>query len=234
MGDFLIFGIIIGLLAIMVVIGLVVYFQHDQNQRHHAFPMKKQLPNSAPDQPLQTAMYRELNGASPAPHLPEAPEILAAAQPSIHLGTEGRRWSENISFDFDVFVSFDPADQEWVAGELLPRLHTAGIKTAISEAIQETPVSSIPPARWFQSCRRVIAIISPAYLANRPYDLDTLLRQRNELRKDATRFIPVVIEPSDLPPFVGRYLPVDLTTPGLSNHRLNRLVDMLTGPLELE
>src|SRR4051794_24281091 len=79
-------------------------------------------------------------------------------------------------FSYDVFVSYAPANRDWVARQLLPQLQGAGLKVVIDFANFEVgvPILENIEAAIVRS-RRTLLVLTPAWVDSRWTELEGLL-----------------------------------------------------------
>jgi hypothetical protein len=114
---------------------------------------------------------------------------------------------------YDLFISYVEADEAWVKGYLLDALTDAGVKS-LSEAAFRLGVPRIQEfQRAIEQSRRTLLVISPAYVADDFNQFVELLGQSYGQDTQTWPVIPLVLEPTPLPPRLAMLVGLDATTP---------------------
>lgn len=114
---------------------------------------------------------------------------------------------------YDLFISYAEADRAWVEGYLLDALTQAGVK-CLSEAAFRLGVPRIQEfQRAIQQSRRTLLVISPAYVADDFNQFVELLGQSYGQDTQTWPVIPLVLEPTPLPPRLAMLVGLNATTP---------------------
>lgn len=141
----------------------------------------------------------------------------------------------NDSYTYDAFISFVGADQAWLQRELLPRLQVAGLRYTLSDAS-----AAITPARLeetearIRASRRLIAVLSPNYLADGMAMFENMLAQTLDFQEMTFRVLPLIVAPFEharLPTRLAMLAAADLTDPTKHERRFTKLVEVLNSPL---
>lgn len=128
--------------------------------------------------------------------------------------------------NYDVFISYNPADRDWVEDKLLPRLKDAGVRVAIDYRDFIAGMSRLENIeRAIDQSRRTIVVLSPAWLTDDwnqfESSLTTSIAPATRLRK----LLPILLKPcEELPPRLASLDKVDLTTERYVDLQLQRLV----------
>ncbi|OIO98309.1 MAG: hypothetical protein AUK03_01485 [Anaerolineae bacterium CG2_30_64_16] len=125
---------------------------------------------------------------------------------------------------YDVFVSYNPADREWVDEWLLPRLRAAGLRVITDFDFTAGAPRLAEVERAVDSSRRTLAVITPDWLASEWNNFETLLVQTLDPAVRRRKLIPVLLKPTDLPKLLDALVKVDLTAEKHWAGQLRRLV----------
>jgi hypothetical protein len=140
-------------------------------------------------------------------------------------------------FRYDAYISYvdrEP-DASWVWDRLLPRLEGAGLKIAISGDVEQAGVARVVGIeRGIRHSRRIVVVLSPAYLADGMADFENVLAQTVGVMEGTYRLLPVKIAnlaSTRLPARLKMLAYLDLTHPTRAEHEMRRLIQALHGPL---
>lgn len=133
------------------------------------------------------------------------------------------------AYQFDVYISHSPDDEEWVDGWLLPRLEAAGLRVYVHYRDAQPGASRQSNIeRGMKGSRRTVAVVTPAWLASE-WNLfeDTLVRSLDPaaLRR---RLIPLKLKECELPESLAALESIDLT----AERRWEQGIDRLRRDLE--
>jgi len=139
------------------------------------------------------------------------------------------------AYMYDVFISYTATDQAWVRRELLPRLAAAGLRYALSDQSGAvTPARLLDAEDRIRQSRRLIAVLSPAYLADGLAKFENLLAQTLDFTEMTFRVIPLriaPIEPARLPSRLAMLATANLTVPEKYAAAFDEIVTVLRSPL---
>jgi hypothetical protein len=125
--------------------------------------------------------------------------------------------SEPQTYAYDTFISCSPQDRAWVEGILLPRLQSAGLQVRVSSPLQRyEPEGRRAIAESINSAQYVIAILSPAALANQQTQLEWEAALERDFLMGTFSLLPVKIaalDNSQLPKQIAALSAVDVTRP---------------------
>jgi hypothetical protein len=139
-------------------------------------------------------------------------------------------------YRYDVYISYvdrEP-DSAWVWDTLVPRLEAAGLRMAVAHDLEEPGVARVfSVERGITQARRVIAVLSDAYLADHDAEFATILGQTAGITGGTYRLLPVQIAPLGTPPSLrlSALVTLDFTHPGRADRTFARLVQALHSPL---
>jgi hypothetical protein len=147
-------------------------------------------------------------------------------------------------FRYDAYVSYvrQEPDAGWVWKTLVPRLKEAGLQVAVSGAVEEPGVALVLGIeRAIEQSRRTVVVLSQAYVADNWAHFQNVLAQTLSVEERKARVLPVIIE-KELVDEHGHIneqvrlglrmlVPLDLTDPYVGEYNLNRLAELLQGPL---
>lgn len=124
---------------------------------------------------------------------------------------------------YDLFVSYAPADREWVEGYLLDALQSAQIKV-ISAADFELGAPRITEfERAVQQSKRTLLVLTPAAINESFAEFVTILVQAYGLESGTWPVIPLIHKAVKLPPRLALLVPLDATEPALWPEAVERL-----------
>jgi formylglycine-generating enzyme required for sulfatase activity len=121
---------------------------------------------------------------------------------------------KQIPYEYDVFISYNTADEAWVRGELLPRLENAGLKVYIDFRYIRFGDSIIRELEQaIETSRKMLIVLTPDYLKGKwsssEIDFMKLLAPSNR-----TGFvIPILKKACKLPPSLLYLTYADFTNP---------------------
>lgn len=145
--------------------------------------------------------------------------------------------AEEESFLFHAYVSYvdKGPDALWVWETLVPRLQAAGLRIVVSGDVEELGVARVVSIeRGLRQARRVLVVLSPAYLADTVAELENVLAMHMDLEEGTYRVVPIYHEPVDrslLPVRLAALTGVNLAHPVRAEREFTRLVDALLRPL---
>ena len=119
-------------------------------------------------------------------------------------------------YRYDAYVSFAPVepDATWVWKTSVPRLRAGGLRVAVSGDVEEGGVDRVVSVeRGVEQSRRIVLVLSPAYLSDNDGALVESLGQAINFQTGAYRLLPVVIARYPLPLRLSRLVARDLTVP---------------------
>jgi hypothetical protein len=132
-----------------------------------------------------------------------------------------------MAFLYDAFISYDPADEEWVYTWLLPRLEAAGVRVITPADFAAGAARAVEIERALRSSRCTVAILTPAWLRNHWTTFEIVLAQTLSLDEIRRTLIPVVLEPCEVPLLLRHRVAVDLTQPARQEKRVRKLAQDL-------
>ena len=134
----------------------------------------------------------------------------------------------NAEFHYDVFISYSHADEEWVRGELLPRLEGAGLKVIIDYRDFEPGAPLLTEMeRAVLESRKTVLMLTPAYLDSEWTGFENILVQTLDPGAHQRRVLPVILQPCELPLRIRALVYIDLSPPQLSEAQFQRLLTAL-------
>lgn len=131
---------------------------------------------------------------------------------------------------YDLFVSYADADRAWVEGYRLDALKPAGVRVHSEAAFALGAPRLLEFERAIQSSRRVLLVLSPAYLADDLNQFANLLAQSYGLETATWPVIPLILKPVALPPRLAMLTALDATDPDQREIALQRLLADLRRP----
>ena len=139
--------------------------------------------------------------------------------------------SEQPEFQYDVFVSYAEADAAWVEGYLIDALEEAQVNVHSEAAFALGAPRLIEFERAIRSSRRVLLILSPAYLSDQFAQFTDLLAQNFGLETGTWPVVPVILRPVELPARLHLLGALDATDAGQWDRVVERLCRELHKPL---
>jgi hypothetical protein len=153
-------------------------------------------------------------------------------------GQKGTVPRDTQGFRYDVYVSYvdKGPDSLWVWQTLVPRLEAEGLKVVVSGDVEggsgvDRVVSS---ERGIEQSRRVLVVLSEAFLAHRMGAFEEILAQTLGIEEGSYRLLPVKIAPTEetrIPLRLRRLVMRDLTHPARGEREFKNLLRDLKGPL---
>jgi hypothetical protein len=133
-------------------------------------------------------------------------------------------------FRYDVYISYNEADAEWVFEWLLPRLKDAGLSVAIdAESFQPGAPVLEESERVIGESRYILAVLTPAYVAEGWDNFETLLVQNEDPGARFRRLIPILLEECEPPARIKLLHWVEMTDPLRREEQLQRVIDSVQG-----
>lgn len=139
--------------------------------------------------------------------------------------------NQNTEHPFDVFISYNPADEDWVEGYLLDALRQAGIRCHTEAAFALGVPLIAEFERAILQSRRTLLVLSPAYQADHLNRFADLLAQSFGADTATWPVIPLILRPVDLPPRLRMPIGLDATDPSAWPGVIERLVAEFQRPL---
>lgn len=137
-------------------------------------------------------------------------------------------------FRYDLYISYNEADAEWVFEWLLPRLKDAGLTVAIdAESFQPGAPVLEESERVIAESRTILAVLTPAYVAEGWDNFETLLVQNEDPGARFRRLIPILLEECDPPARIKLLHWVEMTDPARREDQLRRVIDSVQGTRSL-
>ncbi len=134
------------------------------------------------------------------------------------------------TYAYDLFVSYAEADRPWVEGYLLDVLSQAGVRCHSEAAFALGVPRLLEFERAIRQSRRVLLVLSPAYLAEGFTQFADLLAQSYGLETATWPVIPLILHPVKLPPRLAILTALDATDPDAWPRTLERLLADLQRP----
>lgn len=107
-----------------------------------------------------------------------------------------------IDYKYDVFISYDEQDKNWVEEQLISRLENRKVEYITKQefTLGKPQVSNIEAA--VKESRKILLIISSSYIANTWEQFGSLLSISHGLNSGQYITIPIIIETCDLPDLI--------------------------------
>ena len=131
-------------------------------------------------------------------------------------------------YQYDVFISYSHADQEWVWSELWPQLEQVGIRVIIDCRDFEPGAPLVTEVeRAVLASRKTVLVLTQAYLDSAWAQIGNNLVQTLDPGARQRRLLPVVLQPCEIPLRIGALTCVNLCQPQLYDIQFQRLLDAI-------
>ena len=132
-------------------------------------------------------------------------------------------------FTHDVFISYCPADADWVWDRLVPRLQAEKLVFYTEEQFRLGPPRLLNYEQAVESSRYVLLILSPEWLRDGYSEFTSFLAQHSSLTTQKWRTIPLLLRPVALPGRIDSLTRADLTGGRDEEAEIVRLIATLRG-----
>ena len=133
-------------------------------------------------------------------------------------------------YNYDVFVSHSPADQDWVRAELLPRLEQAQLSVFDDYRDFELGVPRlINIERAVKLSRKILIVLTPSWVASEWANFDALLVQTSDPAGQMRRMVPLLLEQCEPPDRIALLTHADFTQTAARDNEMARLLRALLG-----
>jgi hypothetical protein len=130
-------------------------------------------------------------------------------------------------FIYDVFVSYSQADEQWVRGELWPKLEGAGLKISDNYAFELGVPRIVNIERAIEASRKVLLILTPDWIASEWANFESLLVHTDDLSSRIHRTLPLLLKPCEMPKRLSILTHADFTKPSAHDAEIKRLLRAL-------
>ncbi|MFN6338972.1 MAG: TIR domain-containing protein [Cyanobacteriota bacterium] len=131
---------------------------------------------------------------------------------------------------YDVFISHADADRAWVEGFLLDALKQAKVRCLSESSFRLGAPRLQEFERAIQQSTYVLLVVTPAYFADDTSHFVDLLAQNYGNDTQTWPVIPLIQQPTDLPPRLAMLVGLKATTPEEQDIAIERLCDNLQHP----
>jgi nucleoside phosphorylase len=146
-----------------------------------------------------------------------------------------RRQASRGDMTADVFISYHPADEDWVSDELLPDLENAGLKVIIDYRDFEIGVPRLVNIeKAVDNSRHTLIVMTPAWVEGEWEDFQALLASSSDPKGKRQKLLPLMLKPCEPPSRIAYLTSVDLTRPKFREQQLEKLVETLAKRREVE
>ena len=129
---------------------------------------------------------------------------------------------------YDVFVSYNQADSDWVWGWLVPRLDEARVRVHIDQRTFRTdPPQASEVERAVNYTRMTLHVFSPEYVADEWLTFESLLARDLDPASWASSAVPALLRPCPLPPRIRFLTPLDFRRQERWEEEFSRLLEVL-------
>jgi len=158
-----------------------------------------------------------------APAVTQSQPTTPASNPSQAIG------SNSSSGTADLFISYHPADKEWVRKQLLPLLEQQhGLRAIIDYRDFEVGVPKLVNIEnAVANSRHTLIVMTPDWVANEWNGFQGLLASSEDPSGLQAKLIPVMLRPAAIPNRIKFLEPTDLTDPEEREIQLDRLIRSL-------
>ena len=137
--------------------------------------------------------------------------------------------AEQGATQYDLFISHAPADRAWVEGYLADALRQAGLRWYAAAGVKPAARAEIETV--IAASRRILLILSPAYLADGFADMVALLARQYGSGGAIWPVSPLLLQPVQLPARLPILPALDATDPRKWVRVINRLCSELGHPM---
>jgi WD40 repeat protein len=139
--------------------------------------------------------------------------------------------SDALDKPYDLFISHAVADRAWVEGYLLDALTSAGVRCYREAAFALGVPRLVEFENGIRKSRRILLVLSPAYLADDRGQFVDLLAQTFGLETASWPVIPLLLQHADLPARLDVLTGLDATNPVEREAVVARLCSELKRPV---
>lgn len=188
------------------------------------------LPDDEPPDPAarQTTAREPQPAAAAPPAEPPGPSIARPGQEA-DSGAAGRP-------GYDLFVSYDQSDREWVRRELLPRLESAGLNVIVDYRDFEIGApKAVNIEQAVDNSRHTLIVMTPDWLASEWDQFASLLTSSADPAARRRKLLPLMLKPCAPPPLIEKLALdiADFTDPAEREMQMKRLLRALSKPAEV-
>jgi len=133
------------------------------------------------------------------------------------------------SFQYDAFVSYNQADEEWAHTWLLPRLEADGVRVVTEADFESGSAQVVEIERAIRSSRCTVAILTPDWLRSNWNNYEIVLSQTQNLSDLKRKIIPVLLKPCEIPFLLRHLVAADLTDESKREKRVRALAQDIFG-----
>jgi hypothetical protein len=137
---------------------------------------------------------------------------------------ERRSLAGTKSYEFDAFVSYCEADEEWTLAELIKPMQDAGLRVIDKQDFDIGAFKIDAHVRAVDRSRRVIIVVTPAWCESQWEEFDSLIAQTPNPGNVFPRLIPLILQSCPLPPRIAALVPADFTDMSLRRDAFDRLL----------
>jgi tetratricopeptide (TPR) repeat protein len=139
--------------------------------------------------------------------------------------------SDQLEFDYDVFISYSSQDKEWVRGDLLKGIEKVGLRAFIDFRDFKRGAPSIKEMeRGVTTCRKTLLVLTPDYIESGWCEIENIMSQSLDPANRDLRLIPLLKTQCKKPLRIGALTHVDFTDGAdfdLAWHQLLTALDAL-------
>jgi len=131
-------------------------------------------------------------------------------------------------YTYDIFISYNHADQNWVRSELLPKLEATGLKVCIDYRDFEIGAPSlVNMEQAVEKSRHTLAVLTPNWIASEWCEFECLLANTTDPAGRKRKLLPLMLTRCELPLRIKLLTYADFTNPSEHIERFNRLLQQL-------
>ena len=138
-----------------------------------------------------------------------------------------------LAFDYDVFISYSHADEEWVVNTLLPRLDGAGLKVCIDYRDFKPGKAAVHNMRdAVKRSQRTLLVMTPNWVASESSEYEGIAVRTSDPAGRHGRTIPLLLQPCDIPDDISILTYIDFTRADRLDLVWHQLLTALGAPPE--
>jgi TIR domain len=127
-------------------------------------------------------------------------------------------------YDYDAFVSYCDADEEWTLSELIKPMQGAGLRVHYKDEFVPGLTLIDAHAQAVERSRRIITVMTPAWCESQWEAFDSSIAQTLSPGSVLPRLIPVLLKPCTLPNRIAALVSLDFSNAALRQGGFDRLL----------
>jgi hypothetical protein len=157
----------------------------------------------------------------------ELEQQLGAQNAEDSMGSAPKQLPSPVAFihKYDVFISYNHQNSDWVRKALLPRLEREGLRVCVDYRDFEIGAPSLVNIEnAVELSRKTLLVLTPDWIASQWTEFEALLIQTKDPAGRGRRILPLMVESCQLPDRLQVFTYLDLTNPGEFDFQMQRLV----------